>query len=127
DLYGPDGALIETQPTQAPGGGSRDELISRRLTASGTYTVVVSETHFYLSTSVSTPDTYALNFARAPGEIQTSPGDEGGPLINGTKSNGTIDIGDLDVWSFTANSGDSIQLRVGGDNLVPQIDLYGPD
>jgi len=38
-----------------------------------------------------------------------------------------ITLGDLDMWSFTANTGDSIVLRIGGTNFYPEIDLYGPD
>src|SRR6185369_15395427 len=33
DLHGPGGALLESAPATAPGGGSRDALISLRLTA----------------------------------------------------------------------------------------------
>ncbi len=125
DLYGPDGTLVQTAPTAPPSGVIRDAVISQRLTTGGSYTVVVSS--YYLANSATTAGTYALSFAQAPGPLQISANDEGGPLTNGKKHSGIIDVGDLDMWSFTANSGDNIQLRVGATNLVPQIDLYGPD
>ena len=40
-------------------------------------------------------------------------GDEGGPLTNGGNLAGTITLGDQDMWSFTANKGDNINVRLG--------------
>jgi hypothetical protein len=44
---------------------------------------------------------------------------------------GTIVIGDLDVWRFTACIGDSIALQmaetVSGSSLYPYLRLYGPN
>jgi hypothetical protein len=34
-------------------------------------------------------------------------------------------LGDLDVWSFNANAGDSLMLRMGATDLNPAIRLYG--
>ncbi len=63
--------------------------------------------------------------------IVVSPGDEGGPMTNDVMHTGTIDVGDLDVWNFTATNGDSIVVRmgetVGGSGLTPWLRLYGPD
>jgi hypothetical protein len=60
-----------------------------------------------------------------------SPGDDGGPLTNGTLNVGTISVGDLDAWSFTANAGDSVVVRVGqltaAGNFNPWLRIYGPD
>jgi len=43
---------------------------------------------------------------------------------------GTIDVGDMDVWSFTAAAGDAIVVRMGetvaGSSLTPYLRLYSP-
>ena len=66
-----------------------------------------------------------------PGTLMISPGDEGGPLTNGTLNAGTIGIGDLDAWTFTATNGDSVVLRAGalsgGIYFEPWLRVYGPD
>ncbi len=120
-LYGPDGSLVQVTPTVAPGGGSRDTIISTRLTTTGKYIVVTSGYYFNSTGS------YGLSFVKVPGTYTTSPGDQGGLLTNGETVNGNVDTGDFDVWTFSANSGDSIELRMGGVNLVPWMHLYGPD
>jgi large repetitive protein len=71
--------------------------------------------------------TYDLNLAKVPGAFATAPGDDGGTLTNGAATLGMIDLGDLDMWTFNANSGDSLVLRMGAANLNPWIQLYGPD
>lgn len=118
-LFGPDGVLIETAATASP--ANLDAWLRTRATNSGTFTVVVSS--FYLNGT----GAYQLHFAQAPGAVIISPGDEGGPLANGGNYDGAIDIGDLDVWTFAANSGDSVMLRVGATNFTPYLELYGPN
>jgi hypothetical protein len=39
---------------------------------------------------------------------------------------GTINLGDLDVWAFTACTGDLISLRLNSTNFEGNLDLYGP-
>jgi hypothetical protein len=121
DLYGPDGALIATDPPTAPFTSSRDSAISTHAPIAGTYTVVVSS--YYQNSGE-----YSLTLVKTPGEIFTAPGDDGGALTNGWLHTGTIDLGDLDAWQFSGNAGDSIELRIGtSDVMVPRIDFYGPD
>src|SRR5262249_5321995 len=78
----------------------------------------------------STNDTggYRLHLAQSPGAFTTAAGDEGGALGNGVTQPGTIHIGDLAMWSFTANSGDGIIVRIGevpdDGNFEPQAPLY---
>ena len=116
-LYGPDSALVGDAFTGS--GGSRDAQLSLRATNGGPYLVVVSS-HFPNGTG-----TYGLTLAQAPGAFVTSAGDEGGTLTNGVTNAGTIDLGDLDMWSFTANVADSLLLRMGTPDFVPQIRLFG--
>src|SRR5206468_9213255 len=56
---------------------------------------------------------YLLTLAKGPGAFVTSAGDEGGDLTNGATQAGTIYLGDLDQWSFTATQGDYIALSMG--------------
>src|SRR5260221_14776142 len=44
---------------------------------------------------------------------------------------GTTDTGDLDIWTFNANSGDALVVRVGkitdtSGNYTPWVRLYSP-
>ena len=45
--------------------------------------------------------------------VVVSAGDDGGPMTNDVMHTGTILTGDLDMWTFTANSGDKLEVRVG--------------
>src|SRR5438445_11470624 len=66
-------------------------------TNSGTFTVLVSDSQnfFYGGTGA-----YRLYFAQFPGAFVVPSGDEGGALTNGGNYDGTIQLGDLDLWSF---------------------------
>jgi Divergent InlB B-repeat domain len=119
-VYGPNGALI------ASGTGAAAAYASARATNSGIFKVQFKS--FYSNGS----GTYRINLAKAPGEFANSPGDEGGTLTNGASYNGTLPMGDLDMWSFTANSGDSLTVEMGeiiqsNANFYPEIFLYGPN
>lgn len=48
-------------------------------------------------------------------------------MTNGYQHAGTIDVGDLDLWSFSANAGDTIVLRMGAAGVNPHIRLFGPN
>ena len=51
-------------------------------------------------------------------------------MVNGTTYLATIDTGDIDAWTFTANAGESIVVRMGETvtaSLTPQLRLYGPN
>jgi hypothetical protein len=122
DLYGPGGALIATAFINT--GFNHDVALYQQATNSGTYTVVVSS-QFYDNTSGAS-GTYSLHLAQAPEPFVVSPGDQGGPLTNGTANPGAISLGGLDMWSFNANAGDNFELRIGTTNFTPRLDLYGP-
>lgn len=65
---------------------------------------------------------YNLYFVRAPGA------NEGGALINGGRVSNTIDVGDIDSYTFTANVGESIQLQMADTSgtFSPYMYLYYP-
>jgi len=116
-LYGPNGALLD-----AVGGYPvNDDPITYTATNSGTFTVLVS------SAVTSGAGTYALHLAQIPEPFIVPAGDEGGAMTNGGNYTGTITLGDLDMYRFTANKGDSINLRLGTTNFPGKLQLYGPN
>lgn len=116
NLYGPDGSLVKTA------GNSTADILTYTATNSGNFTVVVS------SYPLGGTGTYRLNYAKFPGPIVG--GEDGGALTNGANQDATIDLADMDLWTFTATNGDSIILRVGelvdSNNFEPMIQLYSP-
>ena len=112
---------------QAVASGAVAAEIAVTATNSGTFTVIVDDAN-----GVSATGMYRLTLARSPGIVTITPGDEGGPMTNGAMHTGTIDAGDLDVWTFNANSGDAIVVRMGeitdtSGNFTPWVRLYSPD
>ena len=79
--------------------------------------------------------TNRLSFATASPNgvagIYTVPGDGGGQMTNNYPHLGTIDVGDLDVWTFSATTSNSISIQVaklaGGSSFTPSMRLYAPD
>ncbi len=95
------------------------EVASVRATspANDTYSVTIRDR------SSTNTGSYRIEFTRAPGA------NEGGTLPNGGAVAGSIDLGDLDSYSFPANAGDSLLVRmgdVGGTALAPELTLYSP-
>src|ERR1035441_3908055 len=73
---------------------------------------------------------YRLYFVQLPGAFVVPAGDDGGSLAHGGNYDGTIQVGDLDLWSFTANAGDRIVLRgaalTSTNNFEPWLRIYNP-
>jgi trimeric autotransporter adhesin len=94
-------------------------------TNTGTYTVIVDD-----AIGTSATGTYRLTLAQSPGAVFVAPGDDGGPMPNGVLHAGTILTGDLDLWTFTANSGDNLVVRMGEitdtNTFYPWVRLYSP-
>ena len=67
---------------------------------------------FYLIDVTGSGD-YQLYFANMPGSYTVPAGDEGGALTNGGVHAGTIDLGDLDLWTFQANAKDTLRGQIG--------------
>jgi hypothetical protein len=121
-LYGPDGAFL------GDGFGALAGEVAVRATASGTFTVVVGDGNSIRSGV----GTYLLTLAKTGSPIVISAGDEGGPLTNGLTHTASIETGDIDAWSFIANAGENLVVRIGeitdiSANFTPWIRLYGPD
>ncbi len=120
-FYGPDGRLLDS------GSGVAATQVSFRATNSGTFTIVAGD----FSSGYAGSGTYRLTMAKTGSPIIVSSGDEGGTLINGVMHTGKIDVGDLDVWNFSAVSGESLVVAMGetvsGGTLRPVLWFYGPD
>ncbi|MCA9465175.1 MAG: thrombospondin type 3 repeat-containing protein [Nitrospira sp.] len=122
DLYSPSGTLLtSTWNGNAAGIKCHQGSVTCQLTETGTYSVVVSQGN---PNNLAPTGPYNLYFVRLPGAS------EGGALPNGSSVSDSIDIGDLDSYTFAATAGESIQLRVAdtsGDSFfAPGIDLYSP-
>lgn len=93
----------------------------------GTYTVLVSSD----ATASTGTGGYALSLVAVPGSYTTSSGDQGEAMTNGANYSGVITLGDLDVWTFTANAGDLLNAAIGEVEptvgFSPWIRLFGPD
>lgn len=120
EVVGPDG----TNYGYAWGNLSAERHITAGTT--GAYTVVVSR-----SDSSDVTGAYTLTLAKSPGTFVIPTGDQGGALNNGANYAGSILRGDLDEWSFNANTGDDITVSVSevGTNtsFYPVIQIVGPD
>src|ERR1035441_8959642 len=115
NLYGPTGAFLKTAAS------GTDAELDLTATNSGTFTVQVSS--YYAGGA----GTYVLHLAQFPEAFIVPGGDEGGPMTNGGNHAGTITLGDLDMWSLTANAGDNIVLRLGTVGFFGDLSLYGPN
>jgi hypothetical protein len=121
-LISPTGALLETRVGTVAS-------ISRAMTATGTYTVIVGSGT--TTSALNSTGNYRLTLARAPAEFVVPTGDQGGPLTNGQNHPGHIDLGDLDIWTFTGQQAAFVTLsmsRVGvfDANFTPWIRLVSP-
>src|SRR5881398_1999870 len=106
-LVSPTGVLLGN------GIGTSAVQIAATAPTSGTYTVIVGTNDGTVSARNNDTGSYLLTLAKGPGTFATSAGDEGGPMTNGATHAGTIYLGDLDQWSFTATQGDYIALSMG--------------
>jgi hypothetical protein len=114
-LYGPNGALLKTAAS------GYDAELDYTATNSGTFTVLVT------AFAPGGTGSYVLHLAQFPESFIVPAGDEGGPMTNGGDYPGTNSLGDLDMWSLTANAGDNLVLRLGTVGYYGNLSLYGPN
>ncbi|MFK7888674.1 MAG: hypothetical protein AB8G16_17595 [Gammaproteobacteria bacterium] len=117
-LYNPDGSLVSTSSNEFVTFTLCDGSTACTLEQSGTYTLVVDDGRIAFTGNY---DVYYTNVDGA----QTD-----GELPNGGVVSGVIDFGDIDAYTFEAQAGDSIQIRVAdtdNGNLFPVTRVYNPD
>ena len=124
-IYNPAGVLIADSGINV--GGLLVVELALTATNSGMFTVTINDSGFG---GFGGTGAYRLYFAQFPGAFVVPSGDEGGSLTNGGNHDGTIQVGDLDLWSFTANAGDRIVLRgaalTSANNFEPWLRIYNP-
>jgi hypothetical protein len=120
-IYGPAGGNDLAHDSRTVAGE-----VSIHAPVSGQYLVIASD---WLTVNNSTSGDYHLTMVKTPSPVTTSPGDEGGPLAPGLSA-GTLEVGDLDPWTLTANKGDHLIVTmeeiVPGSSLFPYLRLYSP-
>jgi RHS repeat-associated protein len=124
-LYGPNGAQI-TNANDGFGDTSANITYAVPTGGDGTYTLVVQ------SDNVSALGTYDLDLVIAPATQAPDSNGDGGVIASGQTKAGAINhYGDLDVYTFAAAAGNTVQLAVGPDmassNYRPDMTLYGPN
>ena len=123
-LFGPNGEQLGSSS------GYLAAAIDVTAPLTGTYTVVVTDGNTFGDKT----GNYLLRLVKTPGALVPPPtGDEGGALTNGVARAGTIQVGDLDPWTFDTIQGGAITVRIGkvvagetATGLYPWIRLFGP-
>ncbi|MCM4160255.1 hypothetical protein FHG64_04275 [Antarcticibacterium flavum] len=118
-LISPTGDVVSHAWTS---GGETAQLVVNNAPLSGTYRVIVGDAH------INGSGDYVLRLAHAPEDFVVPAGDDGGILTNGANHSGSIALGDLDQWSFSANAGNFIQVTIArtSGELTPEIRLISP-
>ncbi|MCL4177030.1 MAG: hypothetical protein KJ072_04705 [Verrucomicrobia bacterium] len=120
-LYDPSGALLDQDFNASA------VEVTARATSSGTFVVSVADG----TSGGNQTGGYGISLAKTGEALTIAAQDEGGALVNGSSYVGAIDVGDMDAWAFTANTGETLAIWVGettaGASLTPWLRLYGPD
>lgn len=96
---------------------------------SGTYTVVVA------GYTGDVAGDYVLRLAKTPGSFEVPSGDHGGAMTNATSHPGRIERADLDIWTFAAAQGTTINVSISevpvgpsepDPGFWPWIRVFGP-
>jgi len=119
-LFDPDGDLIE-----ANSGALVGHIDAESLVKTGTYTVIIRDN----SSGDDNVGSYDLYYVNAPGA------NSNGVLPNGGRISSEIELGDIDSYTFDANAGDTVYLRVAdtettefiNSNFLPLVALFDPD
>ena len=115
ELYGPSGGNAI-----AASSNNYVSVIALTITEAGTYTLLAKEVSAYNATTGS----YNIYFVKVP------EANEHGSLTNDGIRSGTIDLGDMDTYTFSVNAGDHIEIRMAdtseGNTLITRMELYGP-
>jgi hypothetical protein len=124
-VFSPNGGPVLVQSSLATGGSACEFTI--RAKATGQYLVIASDV---FTTGIGSHGEYHLTMAKTGSPVTVSPGDEGGPLENGATYPGTLEFGDLDVWTVDAADSDEVIVRDGeqflNSSLAPGLRIFAP-
>jgi hypothetical protein len=128
-LVSPSGSLLGE--AMGPDAAQISDRLHRPISApeSGLYTLMVGSWDGSVN-GYSGTGTYVLTLAKVPGSFVVPPGDEGGTLSEGGDHAGIITVGDMDLWTFWAEQGQSLPITITRSNpastLWPWVRLLGP-
>ncbi len=121
-LFGPNGNLL----SQYFSSGAASE-VSARATNSGTFTVIATDGSSFNTGS----GTYRIKLVKTGRPLVTDASDVGGPMTGATNYDGSLDLGGMAIWEFTACRGQTITLGVSelvsGSTLTPSIRVFNWD
>jgi hypothetical protein len=124
ELRAPDGTLVVSDFTNFEGvDGLGADLFAHNLAQTGTYTLRVSDN------GQNETGNYTLTIAKLAGAQSPNDGD-GGVIASGQRREGTIGLGDLDVYTFTANANEPVILTTVepvATGFDPYTRVYGPN
>jgi len=115
ELFGPDGVSLGLS-TGADAAIPNAAQPTYAVPQSGVYVVAISG--FQGGTGA-----YRLSFAQPSQPWTLAPA----PLANGGINNGTLTLGALDRWGFTAQAGDNITVRFGSSDFQCRMELFAPN
>ena len=123
-VYNPSGTRVVNTGTGATN-TSVNGIYTVPAAAAGTYTVIVQD-DFGTATGA-----YDLELAVAPATQAADSNGNGGPITSGQTKAGTINrTGDLDVFTFSASSGDTFDLSLADTNAAsgvhPYLQVFNP-
>ena len=121
-VFGPDGAL-QVQYGSSPAASE----VSVRATNSGVFTVIAADiTSFYTGSGA-----YQIKLAKTSQPLVTEGTDAGGPMTGSTNYDGSLAVGGLAVWEFTACAGEQVTLGVtklvSSSTFTPWLRLFSWD
>ncbi len=114
-LEAPNGAVVTSPSTP------QNALLVTRAPVSGTYTAAVRN-----NTSSGAAFSYLLRLGSLPSSFVVPAGDDGGLLTNAVSNSGWLLEGDLDLWYFVTDPGDTIVLRA-ATSFALHMDLMTAD
>jgi len=120
-IYNEDGAQVGFSTGGASSNNSEGS-VDYVASSSGDFTVAIDSG---LADGTGTYRLYFLNIAESfiiPG------GDHGGELTSGVNRDGSISVGDLDIWTFQASTADRVTMNArqlsGGNAFSPKVRIY---
>ena len=118
ELHAPDGTVVKTAS-----GYPSAAIQAQKVSQMGTYYIICRD--------LDGNDTgqYGVSLIKNPGSPNSAQDPDGGVIESGETKTGTIGVGDLDAFTFSANSGDAVTILMGrsSGSLYPAIELHAPD